>query len=176
MIWSSPLSDYHKVLGSNQFALPVLTYLTKTQQWLIAELQQIDRETGKIITGNGRKHSLDSKALIYLSREVGGRELKSVENEYKLTKIRAAVSLCQSSNLTMKLVRKFEEQSAEAGHLSMIKDAIKCTKKLDLDLKVKECELVCLAADGKEAKATKIEIFAKRVQQEQLPLEIGDEK
>ena len=27
VIWSSPLSDYYKVVASNQFALPVLAYL-----------------------------------------------------------------------------------------------------------------------------------------------------
>ena len=36
LIWSSPFSDYENVLASNQFALPSLTYLLRTQQWPIA--------------------------------------------------------------------------------------------------------------------------------------------
>lgn len=101
LIWPSPLSGYNKVLASNELAQLALRYLMRTQQWQIAEQRQIDRETRKIITENGAKHPLGSKALINLSREVGGREMKSVENEYKLIQIKAAVSLCQSSDLTM---------------------------------------------------------------------------
>ena len=39
VIWSSPLSDLNQGCASNQFALPVLTYYMRTQQWPIAELQ-----------------------------------------------------------------------------------------------------------------------------------------
>ena len=41
VIWSSPLSDRAKVVVSNQYALPVLTYLMWTQTWLIANIQQL---------------------------------------------------------------------------------------------------------------------------------------
>ena len=44
IIWSSPLSDHAKVVASNQYALPVLTYLMWTQTWPIANIQQLDRE------------------------------------------------------------------------------------------------------------------------------------
>ena len=122
VIWSSPLSDYNRVHASNQFALPVLTYYMSTQQWPIAELQQTDRETRKIIVENGGKHLLGSKSLLYLPREDGGRGLKSVE---KLAKIKAAVNLCQNTDPTMELVRRFEEASGKSGHHSLLKDAIK---------------------------------------------------
>ena len=49
VIWSSPLSDYYKVVASNQFALPVLAYFMWTQVRPIAELQRLDRESRKII-------------------------------------------------------------------------------------------------------------------------------
>ena len=35
-------------------------------------------------------------AITYLAREKGGRGLRSVEREYKLTKIKAAMKLCQN--------------------------------------------------------------------------------
>ena len=44
VIWSSPLSDYNKVLATNQFALPVMTYFMRTQVWPITELQRIDHD------------------------------------------------------------------------------------------------------------------------------------
>ena len=56
IIWSSPLSDHAKVVASNQYALPVLTYLMWTQTWPIANIQQLDREGRKIIVENGRNH------------------------------------------------------------------------------------------------------------------------
>ena len=47
IIWSSPLSDHAKVVASNQYALPVLTYLMWTQTWPIANIQQLHREWKK---------------------------------------------------------------------------------------------------------------------------------
>ena len=45
VVWPSPLSDYHKVVASNQYALPVLMYPMWAQSWPIVELQQLDRES-----------------------------------------------------------------------------------------------------------------------------------
>ena len=165
VIWCSPLSDYNWVHASNQFALPVLTYYMRTQQWPIAELQQIDRETRKIIVENGGKHPLGSKSLLYLPREDGGRGLKSVDNEYKLAKIKAAVNLCQNTDPTMELVRRFEEASAQSGHHSLLKVAIKYAKELHLDLKLGEGEPTCRTVDGKETKGRKVGTCAKEFQQ-----------
>ena len=66
VIWSSPLSDENHVIASNQFALPVLSYLMRTQRWPLTELRRIDREVRKIIVENGGKHPLGSTALLYL--------------------------------------------------------------------------------------------------------------
>ena len=93
VIWSSRLSDYYKVVASNQFALPVLAYFMWTQVWPIAELQRLDRESRKIIVENGGKHPSESSDLLYLSRRLGGRGLKSIESEYKITKIKSAIQL-----------------------------------------------------------------------------------
>ena len=49
IILSSPLSDHSKVTATNQYALPVLSYLMWTQTWPLAQLQQVDREARKII-------------------------------------------------------------------------------------------------------------------------------
>ena len=65
IIWSSPLSDHAKVMASNQYALPVLTYLTWTQTWPIANIQQLDREGRKIIVENGGNHPNGSTAIPY---------------------------------------------------------------------------------------------------------------
>ena len=81
VIWSSPLSDFNRVIASNQFALPVMSYLMWTQNWPITELKRIDREARKIIIENGGKHPLSSTAMLYLTRGKGGRGMRSVERE-----------------------------------------------------------------------------------------------
>ena len=48
--------------------------------------RQRDKETGG-------KHPLSSTAVFYLPRVVGGLGMKSVEHEYKVTKIKAAIKL-----------------------------------------------------------------------------------
>ena len=60
IIWSSPLSDHAKVAASNQYALPVRTYLMWTQTWPLANIQQLDREGRKTIVENG---GIDSDTL-----------------------------------------------------------------------------------------------------------------
>ena len=99
VIWSSSLSDINRVRASNQYAMPVLIYLMWTQHWPITELRVIDREAKKIICEKGGKHPLSSTAIMYLAREKGGRGLRSVAREYKLTKIKAAMKLCQNMDL-----------------------------------------------------------------------------
>ena len=123
VIWSSPLSDMNRVTASNQLALPVLTYLMRSQHWNLTDLRNIDREARKVISENGGKHPLGSTALLYLPRHQGGRGLRSVETEYKHTKIKSAIKLYQNKDPTMSLVRAFEERAADKGNQSLIKEA-----------------------------------------------------
>ena len=176
VIWSSPLSDHNRITATNQFALPVPAYLMRTQKWPIADLQQLDRETRKIMVENGGKHPLGSKALLYLPRKVGGRGLKSVENECKLTKIKTAVNLYQNQDLTVKVVRVFEERATKTGYHSLIKDAVKYAKELDLDLKLSELNPTYRTEDGNEVSGKQIGVWAKKAQQQQLRQEITKEK
>ena len=133
LIWSSPLSDYNKVQASNQFAMPVLSYLMPTQCWPVVELKRLDREARKVIVENGGKHPLGSTSLLYLPRVLGGRGLKSVEREYKQIKIKAVVRLYRNEYPAMEVVRQFEERSEEKGqwmprnmHLSLGSNYLWC--------------------------------------------------
>ena len=101
-----------------------------------------------------------------------------MENEYKLAKIKVPVNLCQNTDPTMKLVRQFEENSAQSGHHSLLKDAINYAKELHLDLKLGEGELSppCRTVDGKETEGRRIGTCAKESQQEQLHQETEEEK
>ena len=72
---------------------------------------------------SGGKHPLGLKATVYLPTALGGRGMRSVEEEYKMTKIKSAIKLYSNEDSTMRLVRAFEENAAHRGHQSLIKEA-----------------------------------------------------
>ena len=59
---------------------------------------------------------------------------KSVEAEYKATKIKAAINLYANRDSTIELVRQFEEKAVRTGRRSLIKDAQNYASELDLEL------------------------------------------
>ena len=83
-----------------------------------------------------------------MSRKLGGRGLKSVENEYKNTKIQAAVKLFCNADPTMAAVRSFEELAVQNGRPFIIKDAKKYAE--ELNLQWLNFPNVTGVADGKE--------------------------
>ena len=149
VIWSSPLSDYHIVVASNQFAMPATSYYMGTQHWPITELKQIDREAHEIVVENGGKHPCGSTSLLYLSRDKGGRGLRSIETEYKLeTKVKAAVNLYQNRDPAMKMVWDSEERAESVGHQALTKEAAAYAKEYGLQLQVEYPDPVCVTQEG----------------------------
>ena len=119
IIRSSPLSDHNRVTASNQFALQLLGYLIWTKQWPVTDLKTLDIEARKIVVENGGKHPRGSTVILYMPRERGGRGLCSIEEEYKVTKIKAAMKLYGNSDPAMAMVSQFEERVEELGHSSL---------------------------------------------------------
>ena len=78
-----------------------------------------------------------------------------MENEYKNTKIRAAVKLCCNADPTMAAVRSFEELAVQNGCHSIFKDAKKYAEELDLQLWLNVPNPVAVV-DGKEVEAKKV--------------------
>ena len=109
--------------ATNQDALPALRYLMWTQHWPLSEY--VDRATRKIIVENGGKHPASLTSLLYLQREKGGRGLRSVEHEYKITKIKSLLKSYQNSDQTVEAVREFEDHAMASGHQSLVKEAAK---------------------------------------------------
>lgn len=66
-----------------------------------------------------------NSAELYLPRKLGGRGLKSVEKEYKLTKIKVVVKLYSNPDPVMPVVRRYEENTEENGRRALIKGAKK---------------------------------------------------
>ena len=56
------------------------------------ELKEINNEARKIVVESGGRHPCSLNALLCMPRSKGGRGLRSVEMEYKATKIKGVVS------------------------------------------------------------------------------------
>ena len=110
-----------------------------------------------------------------MSRKLGGRGLKSVENEYKNTKIKAAVKLYCNADPTMAAVRSFEELAVQNGRHSIIKDAKKYAEELDLQLWLNFPNLVAVA-DGKEVEAKKVKQAIYKVRQHDIQSTVPEER
>ena len=80
-------------------------------------------EREKIVCESGDKHPLGLKATVYLPRAPGGLGMRSVEEEYKMTRIKSTIKLYSNDDSTMSLVRAFEENAANQGHQSLVKEA-----------------------------------------------------
>ena len=77
-------------------------------------------------------------SLLYLPKSMGGRGLKSLENTYKETKIKAAIKLLDTTDKRVMLVTKFNRNCLQSNHASIFKDAIKYASDLNLKLKIEE--------------------------------------
>ena len=154
VIWTSPLSDANRAKATNQFALPVLTYLMWTQHWPLTELREIDRETRKVVSENGGRHPLSSTALFYLPRVAGGRGMKAIEQEYKLSKIKAAIKFYNNLDPMMNTVRELEEEAEKKGFSSLVKHANKFAEELGTTLTLEPAESSCSSQSNPEKKIT----------------------
>ena len=156
VIWSSPLSDYNKFIASNQYAFPVMGYLMWTFKWPINALKSIDSQVRQIIVDGGGKHPAGSTALLYLSRDKGGRGLRSVEQEYKNIKIKAALKLYNNPDPSIQLVKHFEEWSVELSCQSILKDSVKFATEIGLTLSLDSSVARCYSESGEEIPEEKI--------------------
>ena len=148
VIWSSPLLDYHRVVASNQSAMPAMSYCMWTRHWPITELKQIDREARKIVVENGGKHPSGSTSLFYLSRAKGGRGMHFIETEYKETNMKAAGNLYQNRDPAMKMVRDFEDRAESVGHQALTMEAVAYAKEYGLLLQLEYLVPVCVIEEG----------------------------
>ena len=101
--------------------------------------------------------------------------LKSVENEYKNTKIKAAVKLYCNADPTMITVRSFEELAVQNGRHSIIKDAKKYAEELDLQLWLNFPNPTAVA-DGKEVEAKKVKQAIYKARQQEIQSTVSEER
>ena len=109
-----------KIQATNTFAIPTLNYYMCNAEWTMHDLQELEREIRKMLTVVGGGHPGASVLLLYLPWSMGGRGMKSVEQEYVETKIKMAVDLYSSNDPTMKAVAQIDQQRKEKGWRSIM--------------------------------------------------------
>ena len=83
MVLPTELYGRNKVLAINGLALPVLTYSFGVIHWGTTDLQQLDRQTRKLLTMNGVHHPSADVDRLYAPCNEGGRGLQQIEGMYK---------------------------------------------------------------------------------------------
>ena len=128
IIWSSPLSVPRKLTASTVFAMPSLEYFMGTSDWLIADIQNLDRKSRKVVEMHKGKHISESTALLYLPQKCSGRGFKSVEDTYKISEIKVAHHINISKDSRMKLVRSFQHYKSKKNFKSTFVEATRYAK------------------------------------------------
>ena len=111
-----------------------------------------------------------------MARKNGGRGLKSVEEEYKNIKIKAAVKLYENTDPSMTTVRKFEEKSMKSGRHSFVKDAQRFAEERKLHLQLDYPELALIKEDGELITGSKVKACLDTVRQRQYQETVEQEK
>ena len=81
-IWSSELNASNKIVATNTFAVPVLSYSFGILDWTNAEIKGLDITTRKVMNIHNALHRRSDVDRLYIARRKGGRGLKNIEDEY----------------------------------------------------------------------------------------------
>ena len=125
IIWNSNLYDWNKVLATNIYVNGCIEYYFWGCNLRIDFLKETDRSIRKVMNVCGAKHTNTVNEGLYLSRQKGGRGLKSVENSYKDIKIKASLKLKLNNDPHMRLVNRFHQIHKETNSYSLFKEAAK---------------------------------------------------
>ena len=85
-----------------------------------------------------------------MPRDKGGSRLQSIEEEYKVTKIKASVRLYRNSDPAMATVREFEEREEKLGNSSLVKEAARYTEEMGLQSQHEYPNPTCIKHDSEE--------------------------
>ena len=97
-IWSSELSGYNKFIAHNAFAVPVLTPTFAILKWTLAEIDNIDVKTRKMLNITNNFHRNSDIDQLYLPRNAGGRGLCRIRTTFESRNISVANHLIANRN------------------------------------------------------------------------------
>ena len=97
---------------------------------------------------------------------IKGQGLRSIETEYKETKVNATVNLYQNRDPAMKMVRDFEECVERVEHQALTKEAVVYEKEYGLQLQLEYTDPVCVTEEGDVIPGKMVESLLERHQLE----------
>ena len=89
------------------FAIPAISYGCQVLDWSITQLEQIDRETRKVLKRNKFLNNHSDNHRIYLPRKQGGRGLLSITDQYKKAMINMSIYLNNTNERLLELVKNW---------------------------------------------------------------------
>ena len=92
-ITSSKSNNINIISEIDTFAIPAISYGCQVLDWSITELEQIDRETRKVLKRNKFLNIHSDNHRIYLPRKQGGRGLINITDQYKKAMINMSIYL-----------------------------------------------------------------------------------
>ncbi len=160
VIWTSPLSDYNRVVSTNIFVHSSLEYFMWSEKFNLSDIRQMDQAIRNILNDVSAKYKLQMNASLYIPRNQGGRGLKNLETTYKKTKVVAAMNLLTRTDPRSECVRMFEKNRMKNGRSNIFTDAVKYAKEdFDVTLELLENSFVVhYVKDGEEVTTTNKEI------------------
>ena len=123
VVWTSPLSDFNKVVATNIFVQSSVEYFMWTQNITLTDIRKMDEIIRDSMNNSNAKYKLQMNSHLYLPRIKGGRGLRNLEMTYKCTKIKAAMKIVADTDPRMKLVKRFDILRMEKKRKSIINDA-----------------------------------------------------
>ena len=105
----------------------------------------------------------------------GGQRLRSVEMEYKATKIKGAVRPHGNEEPALEMVREFEEQAARTGRRSIFKEVAKCVEKFGLELELEHAQKIKTEVRKFQIEKLEDEITNQQWQERLVTTSLGDE-
>ena len=138
IVWSSPLSDYYKVLASNSFVNSVIEYYFWSEKFRINDLKELDIIIRTAMNRSGAKHPNQVNDLLYLPKRMGGRGLREIEQTYKETKIKSAVKILNNCDPRLKLVCRFQKECMKRKRSSIFTDARNYSEQMGIEFEINE--------------------------------------
>ena len=111
-----------------------------TQHWPVKELNS---GTGTLIVENGGKHPCGPTAILYTRREKEGRGLRSIEEEYKVTKIKGGSEFMHELGPSFGNGAWLQERAETLGHKSLAKEAARYADEVGLQLQLEHPNPAC---------------------------------
>ena len=128
-IWKSELNAHNKVIATNSFAVPIITYTIGLLDWTNEEIKKLDIQTRKVMNINNSLHRRSDIDRIYLKRLKGGRGLRNIEDEF----LSKSVAITQHL-ITIKEKSEFVRCVVEHETNNLVK--LDCLIRKDLDIEI----------------------------------------